>query len=125
MVTNQPDGETVAREALGVIFEGADASGFEEDARLTAMWLWTLNSNQLEAVRNQASTGRQQQGMLEGEAEVEDDEGGKHVRGDVPSVRSQAGGPQGRPRRISYRQKGQVFSALLINRELVGPKWDA
>ena len=24
------------------IFEGADTTGFEEDARLTAMWLWTL-----------------------------------------------------------------------------------
>ncbi|MCK4788472.1 MAG: DUF1156 domain-containing protein, partial [Desulfobacteraceae bacterium] len=30
----------VSREALKMIFEGADASGFEEDARLTAMWLW-------------------------------------------------------------------------------------
>jgi len=27
-----------------MIFEGADASGFEEDARLTAMWLWTLRT---------------------------------------------------------------------------------
>lgn len=34
----------VAKEALGMIFSGADASGFEEDARLTAMWLWTLNA---------------------------------------------------------------------------------
>jgi hypothetical protein len=34
--------EAVENEALKVIFEGADASGFEEDARLTAMWLWTL-----------------------------------------------------------------------------------
>jgi hypothetical protein len=25
-----------------MIFKGADAAGFEEDARLTAMWLWTL-----------------------------------------------------------------------------------
>ncbi len=32
----------VAKEALGMLFKGADASGFEEDARLTAMWLWTL-----------------------------------------------------------------------------------
>ncbi len=32
----------VAHEALGMIFQGADATGFEEDARLTAMWLWTL-----------------------------------------------------------------------------------
>ncbi|HOV80169.1 MAG TPA: DUF1156 domain-containing protein [Bacillota bacterium] len=34
----------VAREALNMIFEGADASGFEEDSRLTAMWLWTLST---------------------------------------------------------------------------------
>src|SRR5437867_12075687 len=34
----------VAKEALTMIFAGADATGFEEDARLTAMWLWTLNA---------------------------------------------------------------------------------
>lgn len=34
----------VAKEALNMIFAGADATGFEEDARLTAMWLWTLFS---------------------------------------------------------------------------------
>jgi putative DNA methylase len=34
----------VAKEALSMIFEGADATGFEEDARLTAMWLWTLST---------------------------------------------------------------------------------
>jgi len=32
----------VAKEALSLVFRGADVSGFEEDARLTAMWLWTL-----------------------------------------------------------------------------------
>lgn len=35
----------VAKEALSLIFSGADATGFEEDARLTAMWLWTLSTN--------------------------------------------------------------------------------
>ena len=35
----------VAKEALDMIFAGADVTGFEEDARLTAMWLWTLNSD--------------------------------------------------------------------------------
>jgi hypothetical protein len=35
----------VSREALSMVFEGADASGFEEDARLTAMWLWTLQAS--------------------------------------------------------------------------------
>ncbi|MDI7259151.1 MAG: DUF1156 domain-containing protein [Thermodesulfobacteriota bacterium] len=34
----------VAKEALTMIFTGADATGFEEDARLTAMWLWTLST---------------------------------------------------------------------------------
>lgn len=34
----------VAKEALAMIFSGADTAGFEEDARLTAIWLWTLNS---------------------------------------------------------------------------------
>ena len=53
----KPNGETVtlreylehvwaavAKEALSMIFTGADTSGFEEDARLTAMWLWTLST---------------------------------------------------------------------------------
>ena len=34
----------VAKEALTLVFAGADATGFEEDARLTAMWLWTLKT---------------------------------------------------------------------------------
>jgi len=36
----------VSKEALQMIFAGADASGFEPDARLTAMWLWTLSTAQ-------------------------------------------------------------------------------
>jgi adenine-specific DNA methylase len=35
----------VSKEALGMIFSDADATGFEEDARLTAMWLWTLSAD--------------------------------------------------------------------------------
>ena len=34
----------VSKEALAMIFAGVDATGFEEDARLTAMWLWTLST---------------------------------------------------------------------------------
>src|SRR5207249_11489785 len=34
----------VAKEALVLVFKDADTSGFEPDARLTAMWLWTLNA---------------------------------------------------------------------------------
>jgi adenine-specific DNA methylase len=34
----------VARTAVSRLFEGATAEGFEEDARLTALWLWTLKA---------------------------------------------------------------------------------
>src|SRR5439155_6116169 len=39
----------VAKEALTIIFPDADTSAFEEDARLTAMWLWTLNAGKADA----------------------------------------------------------------------------
>ena len=35
----------IAREALSMIFDEADAASFEEDARLTAMWFWTLSTS--------------------------------------------------------------------------------
>jgi adenine-specific DNA methylase len=34
----------VAKEALTLVFKDADTAAFEADARLTAMWLWTLNA---------------------------------------------------------------------------------
>lgn len=34
----------VAKEAMSLIFAGADATGFEPDSRLTAMWFWTLSA---------------------------------------------------------------------------------
>lgn len=34
----------VSQEALNMVFSGGEASSFEEDARLTAMWLWTLTA---------------------------------------------------------------------------------
>ena len=39
--------EAVAKEALSMIFAGADATDFEPDARLTAMWLWTLKTGDI------------------------------------------------------------------------------
>lgn len=39
----------VAKEALTLIFPDADTIGFEEDARLTAMWLWTLSASKTTA----------------------------------------------------------------------------
>ena len=39
----------VSKEALSMIFRGADTTGLEPDARLTAMWLWTLKGPASEA----------------------------------------------------------------------------
>ena len=33
----------VSKEALALLFKDADSGGLEPDARLTAMWMWTLN----------------------------------------------------------------------------------
>lgn len=48
----------VSHEALGMIFEGADSSGFEEDARLTAMWLWTLRTSAKNGAENKDDQGK-------------------------------------------------------------------
>lgn len=39
----------VSSEALSMIFKDADAAGLEPDARLTAMWLWTLGGGKPQA----------------------------------------------------------------------------
>jgi putative DNA methylase len=39
----------VSKEALSMIMQDADASGLEPDARLTAMWLWTLGGGKSQA----------------------------------------------------------------------------
>lgn len=62
----------VSQEALRMVFEGADASGFEEDARLTAMWLWTLSTGNAE--------GRRQKAEVEDEEETEDEEAGGRTK---------------------------------------------
>jgi adenine-specific DNA methylase len=36
--------ETVSREALAMLFDDAETQGFESDARVTAIWLWTMAS---------------------------------------------------------------------------------
>src|SRR5207248_7780865 len=51
--------------ALTMIFSGADATGFEEDARLTAMWLWTLkteDANGTEAEDAEEDSGDDEEG---------------------------------------------------------------
>lgn len=38
----------VSKEALSMIFSNADTTSFEADARLTAMWLWTLSTGNID-----------------------------------------------------------------------------
>ncbi len=61
----------VAREALSMIFEDADTTGLEEDARLTAMWLWTISTS-VDGGGGTSSDGEDDEG--EGEGNDEDDE---------------------------------------------------
>jgi adenine-specific DNA methylase len=44
----------ISKEALSTIFKDADTSSFEEDARLTAMWLWTLSAADTETSKTPA-----------------------------------------------------------------------
>jgi hypothetical protein len=55
----------VSNEALSMIFKDADAAGLEPDARLTAMWLWTLST---------ASPAANGNGSAAGDAEEQSDE---------------------------------------------------
>ena len=50
-----------------MIFTGADATGFEEDSRLTAMWLWTLTP----------ANGQRTTGGDDDETQEDEQEGGK------------------------------------------------
>jgi putative DNA methylase len=54
----------VSREAMSVIFKSADTSGLDPDARLTAMWLWTLVAPVSGVAGDESS---------EGDSEVDDD----------------------------------------------------
>ena len=65
--------ETLSREALRQVLGGADTEGFEEDARLTALFLWTLQSTRTNGNGgNGAPTPASED--AEGEEEPEEDE---------------------------------------------------
>jgi adenine-specific DNA methylase len=66
----------VSTEALSLIFKDADAAGLEPDARLTAMWLWTLGGGSGTTSGNGKPNGGADQDAPEGdesEATNEDD----------------------------------------------------
>ncbi|MBI4814844.1 MAG: DUF1156 domain-containing protein [Deltaproteobacteria bacterium] len=61
----------VSREALSMIFDAADATGLEPDARVTAMWLWTLSAPSADA--GEVGDEEEDPGEVEAEATVSSD----------------------------------------------------
>lgn len=66
----------VSREALTLIFDEADTSGFEEDARLTVVWFWALkaslngNGNSIEETDDEDSQDSDAESSDQGEPVV-------------------------------------------------------
>ncbi|MDA4132019.1 MAG: DUF1156 domain-containing protein, partial [Thaumarchaeota archaeon] len=60
----------VSNEALSLIFKDADAAGLEPDARLTAMWLWTMSTAVPNANVTESATEDAEEESIE-----DDDEG--------------------------------------------------
>lgn len=56
----------VAKEALAIVFQDVDATGFEPDARLTAMWLWTLNAASADAADSESTEDEESDDESEG-----------------------------------------------------------
>jgi len=72
----------VSTEALSMIFEDADAAGLEPDARLTAMWLWTLGGGSGKAVANgNGSTAQADADGEESDDEAEDEDADEASKG--------------------------------------------
>ncbi|MEX2234019.1 MAG: hypothetical protein WD824_17775 [Cyclobacteriaceae bacterium] len=62
----------VSQEALNMVFKGGDAHDLEEDARLTAMWLWTLTAG---------ATDNGDEEKEDDEVEEEESSGGEKLTG--------------------------------------------
>ncbi|XZO03484.1 MAG: DUF1156 domain-containing protein [Microcoleus sp.] len=62
----------ISKEALSTIFKDADTTNFEEDARLTAMWLWTLSSGDGETGKMPVPQGGGETGKMPVSQEEED-----------------------------------------------------
>jgi hypothetical protein len=61
----------VSNEALSMIFKDADAAGLEPDARLTAMWIWTIGA------ASSPANGKDEANAEETSEDDDEDAGGK------------------------------------------------
>ena len=67
----------VSTEALSMIFDDADAAGLEPDARLTAMWLWTLGSGKASGGKDRERSGEvDREGGKDDDDDDDDDQEG-------------------------------------------------
>ncbi len=73
----------VSTEALSMIFKDADAAGLEPDARLTAIWLWTLGGGSGTTNGNGQTSG---DSSPEEEGEQEADEDGESSGGKTAKI---------------------------------------
>jgi adenine-specific DNA methylase len=71
--------EAVSREALRQVLGGADTGGFEEDARLTALFLWTLQVTRING-NNNRSKPEPEEGEAPAEAEEEEEDQPKKTK---------------------------------------------
>ncbi|MHB1767394.1 MAG: DUF1156 domain-containing protein, partial [Phycisphaerae bacterium] len=76
----------VAQEALRLVFDGADAGSLEADARLTAIWLWTMGAN-----NEQRSTNNDQPTDSGDEGEGEEAAGDSKEDGTAKAVVGETG----------------------------------
>lgn len=65
----------VAQAALALVFREADSSSFEEDARLTAMWLWTIGAAQADADPDKAGDADEDGDESASDDESDEDDG--------------------------------------------------
>ncbi len=59
----------VSQEALRLVFSGADAGSLEPDARLTAIWLWTMGANRDQPPDTDDDEGGEEQAEEEGKGD--------------------------------------------------------
>ena len=99
-------GPPLRRRRSLMIFTGADATGFEEDARLTAMWLWTLSDCRIQG-ENGGTAADEQPERTRGGRE-------RNRQGQGRRVSRSSTTPRGRSPRALARHLEQLTSLIEV-----------